>query len=442
MTDPIKITSLQLENVKRVRAVALQPDENGLTILGGRNGQGKTSVLDAIAWALGGDRYRPSTPHRDGSVLPPEIRLTLSNGLVVERKGKNSALTVTDPAGKRYGQKLLDAFVGTFAIDLPKFLQASDRDKADMLLKIIGVGPQLKDIEHQINQVYSQRHAIGQIAEQKSAAAKDMPFTDGVPEAPVSASALIQQQQDILLHNAENARKRARKEELEARRLDLIRQIDTLIAQQRQLEDDLLIANQDALDLHDQSTAELEENIRRVDDINAAVRQNQLKRQAEAEAKTYFDQYNTYTVQLEELRQRRRDLLVNAPLPLPGLTVEDGKLLLNGHPWDCMSGAEQLIVGTAIARALQPQCGFVLLDKLEQMDVDTLGRFSEWLQQEGLQAIATRVSTGSECTIIIEDGEGLSPASPTVLSDVAVDSRTDKTPDTHMHTKTWKAGEF
>lgn len=422
MSDPIKITSLQLENVKRVRAVALQPTESGLTILGGRNGQGKTSVLDAIAWALGGDRYRPTDAQREGSMLPPDIKLTLSNGLIVERKGKNSALTVTDPEGKRYGQKLLDAFVGTFAIDLPKFLQASDRDKADALLKIIGVGPQLAELDHRIAQTYSERHTIGQIADQKDKAARELPFVDGLPEVPVSASDLIRQQQDILLRNAENARKRAKKAELEARRQDIIRQLDNLLAEQRQVEEDLILANRDALDLLDESTAELEEHIRRIDETNAAIRQNDKKRQAEREAKDYFAQYDHLTDQLESMRQARRDLLQNAALPLPGLTVEDGRLLLNGHPWDCMSSAEQLVVGTAIARAMQPKCGFVLLDKLEQLDVDTLREFSSWLTREGLQAIATRVSTGAECSVIIEDGEIL-PVTPTPA-------------------KAWKAGEF
>jgi DNA repair exonuclease SbcCD ATPase subunit len=60
MTDQVKITSFEAENVKRVKAVELKPTENGLTIIGGRNGQGKTSVLDAIAWALGGNRFKPS----------------------------------------------------------------------------------------------------------------------------------------------------------------------------------------------------------------------------------------------------------------------------------------------------------------------------------------------------------------------------------------------
>ena len=69
-----------------------------------------------------------------------------------------------------------------------------------------------------------------------------------------------------------------------------------------------------------------------------------------------------------------------------------------------MSGSDQLKVAAAIVRKLNPKCGFVLLDKLEQMDMDTLNEFGQWLEGEGLQAIATRVSTGGECSIIIEDG--------------------------------------
>lgn len=424
MTDPIKITSLQLENVKRVRAVALTPTENGLTILGGRNGQGKTSVLDGIAWALGGDRYKPTGAAREGSVLPPEIKLTLSNGLVVERKGKNSALTVTDPEGKRYGQKLLDAFVTTFAIDLPKFLQASDKEKAETLLRIIGVGDQLKVLEHKCEEVYSQRHAIGQIAAQKEAHAKELPFHEGLPEEPVSAGELIRQQQEILYRNAENARKRARKTELEQQVQTLSQRLAEAQKALDEARRDLAFAERDALDLHDESTAELEANIRDVDTLNAKIRQNADRRRAEAEARAYDDQYNELTLELDHLRADKRALLDGADLPLPGLAVENGLLTYKGHRWDCMSGSEQLIVGTAIARALNPQCGFVLLDKLEQLDADTLGAFNGWLNQQGLQAIATRVSTGSECTIIIEDGEGLRPISQ------------------YVPTIKWKAGEF
>ena len=60
-------------------------------------------------------------------------------------------------------------------------------------------------------------------------------------------------------------------------------------------------------------------------------------------------------------------------------------------------------------RKLKPECGFVLIDKLEQMDQLTLQEFGAWLEQEGLQAIATRVSTGDECSILIEDGYSVKP---------------------------------
>ena len=194
----VKIASLELENVKRIKAVRLVPTEKGLTVIGGNNGQGKTSVLDAIAWALGGDRYRPSSPERDGSV----------------RAGKNSALRVTDPTGHRGGQQLLNSFVEELALNLPKFMEASGKEKADTLLKIIGVGDQLYLLENKEKQLYNQRLTIGRIADQKAKYAKEMPFYDGVPETPVSAMELIQRQQEILLRNAENQKKRSRVQEL------------------------------------------------------------------------------------------------------------------------------------------------------------------------------------------------------------------------------------
>ena len=107
---------------------------------------------------------------------------------------------------------------------------------------------------------------------------------------------------------------------------------------------------------------------------------------------------------------------------MPELSVKEGELIYKGQEWDNMSGSDRLKVSTAIVRKLNPKCGFVLLDKLEQMDTDTLNDFGRWLESEGLQAIATRVSTGDECSIIIEDGYSK--------------------PVEKKETTTWKAGTF
>lgn len=407
----VKINSLELENVKRIKAVKLEPSPNGLTVIGGKNGQGKTSVLDSIAWALGGDRYRPSAAQRDGSVIPPTLHITLSNGLVVERKGKNADLKVIDPDGRKSGQQLLNEFISQLALDLPRFMEANNKDKANILLQIIGVGDKLFELERREKELYNQRHAVGQIADQKRKFAAEMVFYPDAPAELVSASELIRQQQDILARNAENQRKRENMQSIEMKAESLQSDIDRLRTEMQHLESqlttalaDLEIARKDALFLQDESTAELERNIAEIDEINVKVRANLDKERAEDDTKEYTAQYNVLTAQLDDVREEKLALLNGAELPLPGLSVEDGELTYNGHKWDSVSGSDQLKIATAIARKINPQCGFVLVDKLEQMDIDTLREFGAWLEGEGLQVIATRVSTGDECSVIIEDG--------------------------------------
>lgn len=400
----VKITTFEAENVKRIKAVQIEPAEKGLTVIGGDNGQGKTSVLDSIAWALGGDRFRPSQPQRAESVIPPSIKVTLSNGLIVERNGKNSSLKVIDPSGNRGGQQLLNSFVEQLALDLPRFMSASGKEKAQVLLKIIGIGDQLYALDRKESELYNERLAVGRIADQKKATAKELPFYENCPDEPVSASELIRQQQDILARNGENARKRARKEEIHKEIESLTEKIRTLQDRFEKVEQDYLVACKDAEDLHDESTEALESNIKEIDQLNAKIRTNAVRLAAEREAKNMSDQYDGLTAQIEDVRKQRMDLLDGAQMPLPGLSVEKGELTYRGQAWDNMSSAEQLQVATAIVRKLNPECGFVLLDKLEQMDLNTLREFSAWLEGEGLQAIATRVSTGDECAIIIEDG--------------------------------------
>ncbi|MBU5481703.1 AAA family ATPase [Blautia sp. MSJ-19] len=400
----MKINKLEIENVKRIKAVKVEPKANGLTVIGGNNNQGKTSVLDSIAWALGGERYKPSQATREGSVIPPTLHIVMNNGLVVERKGKNSALKVTDPNGQKAGQQLLNEFVEQLALDLPKFMEASGAEKAKILLQIIGVGPQLTQFEQQEKELYQERLYIGRTADQKEKFAKEQPYFADAPKDLVSASELIRQQQEILARNGENQRKREHLHQLEQKYQRINEQMTVLLAEQNQVENDLEIARKSALDLHDESTEELEQNISNIEEINRKVRANLDKEKAEDDAKTYRDQYNSLTKDLEAVRDKKAQLLDSAELPLPELSVKEGELIYKGQKWDNMSGSDRLKVSTAIVRKLNPNCGFVLLDKLEQMDMKSLKEFGEWLEAEGLQAIATRVSTGDECSIIIEDG--------------------------------------
>lgn len=401
----MKITLLEITNLKRLKAVRVEPTDAGLTIIGGRNAQGKTSVLDGIAYALGGENYRPSNLRRDGAIAETAIHIETDDGLVIERKGKNSSLSVTDSTGKRQGQSLINTLVSKLAIDLPKFLNSSDKEKAETLLQILGIGDELDKLDREEKAKYDTRTQVGRMAEQKKKAAADMPYHEDVGTEPVSIADLVKQQQEILGRNGVKQKLAA---DLEANK----RQVESYRAQLKEIEETVSrleadIKKAEAEDLSLEDTSELEAQIKDFEETNRKISENKAKQTREEEADDLQDQYDTLTTEIEDVRKRRMDLLAKADLPYPGLSVKDGLLLLDGKAWDCMSGAQQMIVGSAIASRLNPNCRFVLLDKLEQLDLDTLKEFDEWLKGQDLQCIATRVSTNSdgECSLVIEDGE-------------------------------------
>lgn len=400
----MKISKLEIENVKRVKAVSLEPTQNGLTVIGGKNNQGKTSILDAIAWALGGDKYKPSSARHDGSGVPPFLHVEMDNGLIVERKGESSALKVIDSVGCRGGQQLLNEFVETFALDLPRFMDQSSKEKANTLLHVIGVEDKLKKLDSDESTAFNRRRELGRIVTQKQKYAEGLPLYSDAPAEPISASELIARQQEILAKNSDNEKRRNEYANMLKRHDELYAKLSAIQTEFDDLTAKIALTKASVDGLVDESVDEIKSTLLNVEKINAKVRANGERKRADAEAAQYKKDYDALTSELESLRAEKMKLLDNADLPLPGLAVADGELTYNGVKWDCMSGSDQLKTATAIVRKLNPKCGFVLIDKLEQMDIDTLREFGQWLESEGLQAIATRVSTGDECAIIIEDG--------------------------------------
>lgn len=113
----MKITSLIVENVKRVKVVEITPDPDGnLIVIGGRNEQGKTSVLDSIEMAFGGvNKKKTPRPVRSGA-KKAEIVAEL-DGLTVRRTITSSgggSLTVSDDSGKLGSpQAILDSLLSS-----------------------------------------------------------------------------------------------------------------------------------------------------------------------------------------------------------------------------------------------------------------------------------------------------------------------------------------
>ena len=337
----VKITSFEAENVKRIKAVQFTPSEDGLTIIGGKNANGKTSVLDGIVYALGGEKNRPKNFNREGSAVPGKIKIELSNGIIVERSGKNASLKVTDPSGRKGGQKLLNEFIEPLALNLPKFMNASDKEKGETLLQIIGVGEELAELDKKENFIYSERTLVGRDADKKSKLAEALEYYPDAPEELVSASDLIKQQQTFEKHRIFDEAQR-----LEDQIAELTARLEERKKAYEKVSGDEEIAMKDAAQLEDESTAEIEESIANIEEINRRVRANLTKANAVDEAEQLRNEYDKMTGELEAVRSQRKALLDSADLPLEGLSVSGGALVYKGQQWSDMSSAEQLIVAT------------------------------------------------------------------------------------------------
>jgi len=412
MDNPVKIAELQLQNIKRVRAVDITPSD-GLTVLGGANAQGKTSVLDAICYALGGEKYRPSEPQNRDGMAPAKMEITLSNGLVVTRSGKNLDLKVTDPSGKKAGQTLLNSFISQFALDLPKFLNASSKEKAKTLLDTLGIEAELTALDNEERKRADERLLAGREAERKRHYADELPEYPDAPDAPLSAAEMSRKLQDALAENAKHQAQRDRIEQLKDR---IAIHNARIVEWQNLIQAEHAELRSDEVDLHaieatpigeDVDTAAINAELEQIDAVNSRVRTNQEKARALDEAEQAEAEYAAAGRAVDDVRQRRMSLLNSVKMPLPGLSIEAGELVYNGSKWDCMSSMERIVVAISIVRQLQPKCGFVLLDQLECFDRTQLSKLRDWLTENNMQAIATRVADDDTCDIIIEDGQVL-----------------------------------
>lgn len=401
----MKITALAIENAKKVKAVSFAPKSSGATVIGGGNAAGKTSILDAIVYALGGEKYKPSNLKRDGSIGNPIIHIETDDGLVIERRGKNSELHVTDSSGRKAGQTLLDSLVSKFALDLPKFMNASVQQKTQMLLDLIPEKEELLKLDAAYKAKENTRLTIGREAEKKRKAAEDLPFYEDAPDKKLSIDKLLEQQQEVL---ARNGLKEEHRRNYEANRAELQRVNDEIARLSKRAE--ALAAEVSSAESEDftlESTEELKAQIANFEAINEKVSANAARKERLEEADDLDDQYKSLTSEMADIKKKRVALLASAALPYDGLSVspESGELTLNGKSWDCMSGSQQLVVAASIASRLNPKCRFVLLDKTEQLDAGNMEEFGKWCEAQDLQCICTRVSLGGECDLIIEDGE-------------------------------------
>jgi DNA repair exonuclease SbcCD ATPase subunit len=428
----MNIIGLKTENYKRLSAVEITPD-GALVVIGGNNGQGKSSVLDSIERALGGVG-EDAMPVRKGE---DKARIVLNLGeLVVTRTftaagGTSLVVKNADGVAQMSPQTILDKLTGKLAFDPLEFSRQKAKEQAETLSQLVGLDFAKIDAERQLK--FDQRTAVNREEKALKAQLDAMPKHEGVPTTEIDAGSIIAEQQVAAGKNAENARVRANAEKwtthvatktalrdgVKGRIADIEKEIAELNEQLSESKSDLekaAVALGEAIEgqkkaqataaaLVDVDLSGFAAKATEVAATNRKVRENAQRSAVVASYKAKSDASAKLTEEIEKLDADKRRQQNAAKWPIDGLALDTAQgVTLNGIPFKQTSSADQLKVSLAIGLALNPKLKIILIRDGSLLDTDSMKMVSEMATKAGAQVWIERVGVGDPTAVIIEDG--------------------------------------
>lgn len=418
--ERLRVHALVAENIKRLKAVAI-PFGDGVTIISGKNRAGKSSVLDAIAMAIGGKKLCPPQPIRDGE---DSAHTSVDLGsLQVTRtftKAGGGSLKVTNREGQAFAkpQDVLDQLCDhMLAFDVLDFLRQQPKQQREQLLQLLGLGDKLAVIDSNRAELLATRR---QLRDDEAVSAQEKmkyvnAFSADTPDTLVSSETLaadLRAARDTLEEYREIGR--ARDEAADAvARLDA--EMDALAKQldlkRKERERQQANADRHARAMTEQAKAGLpdvaaiEAKLGDLNTVNDAVRAKQAwKDAAKREMKTAASLAATGR-SLKTCDAKRDALFTEAEWPVPGLGFDADGLTWNDRPLEQASQSEQLRVCMAIAMAHDPKLRMLRIKDGSLFDRDTLATLHDLAAEYDFQVLVEYVDDSGEIGIVIEDGE-------------------------------------
>lgn len=422
---PVRVIQLKAENFRRLKAVRIRPKETGVTRVYGKNGAGKSSVLDAIAAALGGKPNEPDAPIKKGS-KKAEVVVDLDT-LVVYRKWESgkTVLEVRNKEGAVFGspQAVLDRLLGDLTFDPLQFARAKPAEQATTLAQAAGVDLVLWQANRK--KVFDERTVATRAHKDAIARLRSIPEVDA-PDKEVSIAELAKQLQEVNERNQryeESTRQFREHQKDEARAKGLL---DAANGQVRRAEEALAVANQEqhkAAKAYDAAVAEtieagkvteatpradpapVQKALAEAEAVNKLVRAKQ-DRKVQVEAAYAVEQkVDDLTAAIKKLDEERDAAVAAAALPVPGLRLAEDGVVYNDLPLGAASAAEQLRVSAAVGFKLNPKLKLLLVKDGSLLDEQSLVLLAEMAEAAGAQVIVERVENPGEVGVHIVDGE-------------------------------------
>lgn len=418
-TETQGIISLEIENIKKIKAIRIRPN-GGFVEITGRNGQGKSTVLDSIWWALKGKDNIQTAPIRNGEEKG-SIRLELGNFFIERTFRRNqlgndytTKITVTtkDRAVMKSPQAVLDGFTGMLGFDPLAFMRQTPREQYDTLRGLCKLEVDVEELDRQYKELFAKRTDVNRDVKTCEARLANMVIPAGAPTERVDVAALVDKVEEINADNSAIAQRQRMRQTLLADNVRRGEETKKLYARLAEIEKENKSAAEQIGAITDylrdnkpQDASFYSEKIKQAEQINSIMDLRDRRHFEETALHTAQKHANELTEEMQNLQLRKKNAIEAAKLPVSGLEFGEEELLLNGVPLAQLSAAEQLKLSMDIAMAENPKLKVVLLKDASLLDKDSMEYIRARAEKEGYQVWAERVESNGAVGFTIENGE-------------------------------------
>lgn len=426
--EGLRVVKLIAENVKGIKAIEIKPDSN-FQVIAGKNGQGKTSVLDAIWLALAGGAASKSMarPVRDGSD-GASVEIDMGE-FVAKRKwtsNDKSTLQVISKDGAKYSspQKMLDEMIGQLSFDPLEFSNLDTKKQLQTLLQMVDIDP--TPIEFEKKKVFDERTIVNREVKSLKAQLDSFPqFDDNVPDKEIQSSDIIKEMSAAQATITENNELRSKYDRLGNRYRSLQQEIELDQEEIRRIEAQLASLkqkNQEKIDhlrdiaqdgselqaavqsLRDPDMSVFNAKLAEVDEVNKKIRTKHSFKEIEKRYKNLKKESEYHTFTINDLDAQKQKMMESAKFPIQGLSFDESGVLYNGVPFKQCSAAERLKVSMAMAMALNPRIKVIRILDGSLLDSDNMKLIREMATGQDFQVWVEQVDESGTVGIVIEDG--------------------------------------
>lgn len=411
----MKIVLFKTERTKNLSAIEIKP--NGDVILSGKNGQGKSNILNIIMSVLTGKKLEDPIKHGEKDA---ECLIDVGDFKVFKKwteKGEYIKVVMANGDVKSKPMEFLGGIIGDISFDPLEFASMKPKDQRDILKKLAGLD--FTDIDKEYTKVFESRSEVnvrikGIIAQIQNT---DAPHPS-VPNEEIS----FKEELDKLQQLRDKRKAFLDVISLSKRMQDNIKLQESIIKTSQEQIDDLLLKINGCRnriteyekdisnivvpsEVTENEIIAVEASLQDIETKNVSIRAANRYRKLIKESESVKQESDAFTQKLSRLEQDKSTIIANANMPIIGLSLGDESVMYNGEIFSNLSEGQKTKVSTAISMALNPELKLIFIRRWADLDSEGKKELTDLSHEKGYDIWAEVVDESGELGYFIESGE-------------------------------------